>query len=211
MNVFQVIRLVYSTKDQKGSFSLKSKLINVQQILCPSDIGGVHVSLCNKRKIVTKEICFRFANGPCSSGTRNGTCYTEAECESRGGANSGTCAAGFGVCCISETKYFHTCKQTKMQFFSSNCWLWSFLERELHLFWQQQPRGRDMQYGDLSLWWQYMSGNSIFRYKIHLAHNMHFHPNQDSVGLQHLHYCRSLYSEYFSCQAHWENWSPQWH
>ena len=43
----------------------------------------------------------RFQNGPCAGGNNmNGTCYTEAECESRGGTNGGTCASGFGVCCI---------------------------------------------------------------------------------------------------------------
>ena len=45
----------------------------------------------------------RFANGPCSGANgMNGTCYTEQECDGRGGANSGTCAAGFGVCCLSK-------------------------------------------------------------------------------------------------------------
>ena len=44
-----------------------------------------------------------FANGPCVGGNnRNGTCYTEAECGSRGGSSGGSCASGFGVCCISK-------------------------------------------------------------------------------------------------------------
>ncbi len=43
----------------------------------------------------------RFPNGPCAGGNNMiGTCYTEAECESRGGTNGGTCASGFGVCCV---------------------------------------------------------------------------------------------------------------
>merc|ERR1712241_150191 len=42
----------------------------------------------------------RFPNDPCfGSSNRNGTCYTESECSSRGGGNSGSCAQGFGVCC----------------------------------------------------------------------------------------------------------------
>ncbi|XP_059081645.1 uncharacterized protein LOC131879360 [Tigriopus californicus] len=50
-----------------------------------------------------------FKNGPCpssssigsgNSGRRNGTCYTAAECATRGGSASGNCAAGFGVCCV---------------------------------------------------------------------------------------------------------------
>ncbi|XP_059088177.1 uncharacterized protein LOC131884423 [Tigriopus californicus] len=42
----------------------------------------------------------RFQNGPCQSATRNGTCYTASECQVRNGVASGTCAGGFGVCCI---------------------------------------------------------------------------------------------------------------
>ena len=35
---------------------------------------------------------------------QNGTCYTEDECDSRGGSASGSCAEGYGVCCV--CKYF---------------------------------------------------------------------------------------------------------
>ena len=36
---------------------------------------------------------FSFPNDPCAgSDSRNGTCYTEAECTSRSGSNSGSCA-----------------------------------------------------------------------------------------------------------------------
>ena len=45
----------------------------------------------------------RFPNSACgASDGRNGTCYTLAECASRGGANGGACARGFGVCCLCE-------------------------------------------------------------------------------------------------------------
>ncbi len=44
-----------------------------------------------------------FPNAACSgSGTKNGTCYTQAECSSLGGTNAGSCASGFGVCCTCE-------------------------------------------------------------------------------------------------------------
>ena len=36
------------------------------------------------------------------SSSRNGTCYTESECEDKGGTAAGSCADGFGVCCISK-------------------------------------------------------------------------------------------------------------
>merc|ERR1719367_864222 len=50
-----------------------------------------------------------FRNLPCvsNSGTtgttgrnRNGTCFTNTECSSKGGQASGSCASGFGICCL---------------------------------------------------------------------------------------------------------------
>jgi len=35
-----------------------------------------------------------------SNGQRNGTCFTTQECMDRQGSASGSCAAGFGVCCV---------------------------------------------------------------------------------------------------------------
>ena len=31
---------------------------------------------------------------------QNGTCYTTEECEDKSGTADGTCAEGYGVCCI---------------------------------------------------------------------------------------------------------------
>lgn len=42
----------------------------------------------------------KFANTECTSSSKNGTCFTKAECDNLGGTSSGTCADGFGVCCI---------------------------------------------------------------------------------------------------------------
>merc|ERR1712038_2123598 len=43
----------------------------------------------------------KFQNTACKgSGTRNGTCFTEAECDNNSGVKSGSCADGFGVCCV---------------------------------------------------------------------------------------------------------------
>ena len=41
-----------------------------------------------------------FPNDPCDAGTLNGTCYTKEECSSKGGTNDGSCASGYGVCCL---------------------------------------------------------------------------------------------------------------
>ena len=43
----------------------------------------------------------RFPNDACTSNNNfNGTCYTASECSSLGGSSSGSCATGFGVCCV---------------------------------------------------------------------------------------------------------------
>jgi len=42
----------------------------------------------------------RFPNDRCTGTTRNGTCFTAEECSAIGGTNEGSCASGFGVCCV---------------------------------------------------------------------------------------------------------------
>jgi len=42
----------------------------------------------------------KFENAACAGSTRNGTCFTDSECEAKGGTDDGSCADGFGVCCI---------------------------------------------------------------------------------------------------------------
>ena len=43
----------------------------------------------------------RFPNSACTgTNSYNGTCLTTSECSSYGGTASGSCASGFGVCCI---------------------------------------------------------------------------------------------------------------
>jgi len=43
----------------------------------------------------------KFPNDICNGqGYRNGTCYTSEECSQKGGTADGTCADGYGVCCI---------------------------------------------------------------------------------------------------------------
>jgi hypothetical protein len=48
-----------------------------------------------------------FKNAPCTSGTgNNGTCYSSSDCTRLGGTASGSCASGFGVCCLCEKTVF---------------------------------------------------------------------------------------------------------
>ncbi|XP_023338043.1 uncharacterized protein LOC111708786 [Eurytemora carolleeae] len=45
----------------------------------------------------------KFANTGCGTGNSsspNGTCYTSWECSARGGEEQGSCASGFGRCCV---------------------------------------------------------------------------------------------------------------
>jgi len=42
----------------------------------------------------------KFPNDVCKGSTRNGTCYTAEECSTKGGTSDGSCASGFGVCCM---------------------------------------------------------------------------------------------------------------
>lgn len=42
----------------------------------------------------------KFQNSVCTGSSRNGTCFTAAECSDLGGTQDTTCADGFGVCCV---------------------------------------------------------------------------------------------------------------
>merc|ERR1739846_113173 len=42
----------------------------------------------------------KFPNDICAGASKNGTCYTAGECSNKGGTSDGTCASGFGVCCV---------------------------------------------------------------------------------------------------------------
>jgi len=63
----------------------------------PSDQDG-EVSDRVKKVLPVFQVV-KFPNAICAGSTRNGTCYTAEECSSKGGANDGSCASGFGVCC----------------------------------------------------------------------------------------------------------------
>lgn len=72
-----------------------------------------------EKKLISTFQIVRFPNDACvGSNSRNGTCYTSAECSDKGGASSGSCADGFGVCC---TFLISTCGATS----SENITYWS--------------------------------------------------------------------------------------
>ena len=43
-----------------------------------------------------------------SSAGKNGTCYAQDECENKGGTGYGSCAGGYGVCCVCTKIDFDT-------------------------------------------------------------------------------------------------------
>jgi len=84
---------------QEAKISLTALILIV---LC-CNIQGEEISSEVKSERESKLSVFqvvKFSNSICSGSSRNGTCYTAAECENIGGSKDGTCADGFGVCCI---------------------------------------------------------------------------------------------------------------
>lgn len=70
-------------------------------LLSSTDATDVNENVEREEKLVSVFQVVKFQNVLCiGSGTRNGTCFTSAECDNIGGSASGTCADGFGVCCI---------------------------------------------------------------------------------------------------------------
>merc|ERR1711962_765298 len=69
-----------------------------------NDITANITSEDRSGKVLSVFTVVKFPNTVCASTTsgRNGTCYTQSECTSKGGTASGTCASSFGVCCIFE-------------------------------------------------------------------------------------------------------------
>ncbi|XP_059087673.1 uncharacterized protein LOC131884050 [Tigriopus californicus] len=80
-----------------------------------ADIPSNETSSSRQKKLLPIFQVISFQNTNCngSSSTRVGTCYTSDECESKGGSSSGTCASGYGVCCVFNLN----CGST----FSENC------------------------------------------------------------------------------------------
>lgn len=79
-----------------GVFVLTFVAVTVQAVKSTDIQEGIP----DKKLISTFQIV-RFPNDACTgSNAKNGTCYTSAECSDKGGASSGSCADGFGVCCL---------------------------------------------------------------------------------------------------------------
>ena len=66
----------------------------------PFQIVSFPVSCFSFGKLEKDETINSLQNEPCQGTTRNGTCYAQNECSDKGGTSSGSCADGYGVCCI---------------------------------------------------------------------------------------------------------------
>ena len=67
--------------------------------------SGPHNSLTTKspktQKFLNLITWVKFDNTECAGTSGdNGTCFTSNECSEIGGTPDGTCATGFGVCCV---------------------------------------------------------------------------------------------------------------
>merc|ERR1712110_872832 len=61
-----------------------------------------------------------FPNDACTGDSKNGTCYTSAECEDLGGTKDGDCAQGYGVCCTFQVECGSTVVQNNTYFTKSS-------------------------------------------------------------------------------------------
>merc|ERR1712242_524538 len=69
-------------------------------LVVPSIFGSENDEQERDQKLISTFQIVRFPNEVCvGSNSRNGTCYTSAECSDKDGTSSGSCADGFGVCC----------------------------------------------------------------------------------------------------------------
>ena len=89
---------------EDNSMSREKKICKLRwsEVSCPFLITWHLISIpVNVFQVV------RFKNNACTgtdNANSNGTCYSAAECSTRGGSNVGSCAGGYGVCC--SCKFF---------------------------------------------------------------------------------------------------------
>jgi len=98
-----------------------------------------------KQKTLSVFTVVKFPNSVCLSSTtgRNGTCYTNSECTAKGGSASGSCASGFGSCCIFEKSCGGGSVAGRSRL-KRNSFPSLLLRRELHLLHQHLPHHRQL-------------------------------------------------------------------
>merc|ERR1719418_455355 len=83
----------------KGSMWLSALIVAI--VVCSSRAEQQEAEESNREeKVLPIFQVVKFPNDVCAGTSRNGTCYTAEECSTKGGASDGSCASGFGVCCV---------------------------------------------------------------------------------------------------------------
>jgi len=86
---------------RSSMMQIYSRIIVGLFLIVPLVFSSENEQLERNEKLISTFQIVRFPNDVCvGSSSRNGTCYTSAECSDKGGSSSGSCADGFGVCCI---------------------------------------------------------------------------------------------------------------
>merc|ERR1712172_196439 len=89
---------IFQNMAAKGSMWLSALILAI--LVCSSRAEQEAEESNRAEKLLPIFQVVRFPNDICSGTSRNGTCYTAEECSTKGGTKDGSCASGFGVCCI---------------------------------------------------------------------------------------------------------------
>merc|ERR1712088_410058 len=85
---------------RSSMMQIYSRIIVGLFLIVPLVLASENEQLERNEKLISTFQIVRFPNEVCvGSSSRNGTCYTSAECSDKGGTSAGSCADGFGVCC----------------------------------------------------------------------------------------------------------------
>ncbi|XP_064106766.1 uncharacterized protein LOC135215741 [Macrobrachium nipponense] len=78
-------------------------LLLTATFLCVPSSGDQFTSVSRADRFLSLFSVIRFKNSMCSgSSGLSGTCYTYKSCVNNGGTSSGSCADGFGTCCVTQ-------------------------------------------------------------------------------------------------------------
>lgn len=88
-----------AVEDRLSADASASADLSVQTKELSVDANGQ--SSARDEKLFSVFQIIQFNNGMCNATSGEmGVCFTAAECTSKGGVSSGSCASGFGVCCV---------------------------------------------------------------------------------------------------------------
>lgn len=120
-------------------------------------------------------ICWRFTNEPCESiSGKNGTCFSPEECDSKDGTKDGSCASGYGVCCVCKVDSTQTFWLDLISCSFSFQWLWQHFQYQPNLLWRFNFICRLMLSSNLSIIKRYLPGKRRLKLSMSfLKHPLH--------------------------------------